>query len=342
MKKKHFIISITILLACLYYLLHNIDIPKVWDALKSIRFSYLIPAILIVTVTFITRAVRWRYLISSIKVVRTTDLFAPLIVGFMGTIVAGRAGEAIRAYLLGKREGINVSAALATLLVERLLDLLIVILLLFWVLLFNADVFTGPNINSPQLKGYMVTFGWISMSGFIFILTFITLLLYRTDLALKTVSFFTYPLPEKWKEPIIGMVHSFTEGLHIVKDLRSFLTAFLLSAFVWGTILLMHYPLCMAFGITDKLPLFNAIVMLTLSGAIFIALDPSPAFFASFHFASVAALHELFGIQKEVALSYGIVNWSVSMGFIFVLGTFFVLKDQISFKELKEKNEEIE
>ena len=71
------------------------------------------------------------------KKVPVTGLFSPLMVGYMANILPARAGEFIRAYLLGKKHGIPFSGAFASIVVERLFDI-VAVLLLFQLLLFQG------------------------------------------------------------------------------------------------------------------------------------------------------------------------------------------------------------
>lgn len=339
MKKKHLLIGILIVALSSYYAFKNVSISELAGALKSVHYIYLLPAVFFVALTFLFRAIRWRYLVGSVKKeVKTSHLFSPLMIGFMGNILPARAGEFIRAYLLGKKENIPFSASFATIFVERLMDMLVFLLLLLGVIFFNSDIFPqAADGSSHPLMGYMIKFGWISFIGSVCIFSFSVLLQYKNALAMKIVEFCTKPLPEKWKEKIVGMVHSFTEGLLILKDARAFLAALFWSCMVWASAILVYYPIHLAFGI-ENIPMLTSILVVSLTVGIFISLFPAPAFLGSFQLACVVALHEIFGVPKAIAASYGIIAWLVAMGFIITVGLFFVVKDNISFNELTQSS----
>jgi hypothetical protein len=188
--------------------------------------------------------------------------------------------------------------------------------------------------------GYMIKFGWISFIGSIGLFLFTVLLQYKNEWAINIVEFFTKPLPQKWGLKIIGIVQSFTEGLKILKDMKALAASVALSFLVWTSMLLTYYPIHLAFGITE-LPMFTSVLILSLTIGIFISLFPAPGFLGSFQAACVVALHEIFGISKAVAASYGIIAWLVAMGFVIATGLFFVIKDNISFSELSTGREQI-
>ena len=344
MKKKHvnLIIGLLIVIIFSYIAFKNVSLEDLGNALKSVNYIYLLPAVFCVALTFVFRTLRWRYLISSIKQVKASRLYSPLMIGFMGNVLPARAGEFIRAYLLSKKENISFSASFATIVVERLFDLLLFLILLFSVLLFSADTLTQAAPGSRyNLMSIMKSFGWSSLVLAMALFSFLILLQYNNNWAMKIVGTCIRPLPEKWGDKIVGMVHSFTDGLKILKDVRGFLASLVLSFFVWIAMVLTYYPIILAFGIESQLPVMTAVLIVSLTIGIFISLFPTPAFLGSFHLACVVALHEIFGISEAIAVSYGIIAWLVAMGFIISAGLVFILKDNISFKEISTSRETI-
>ena len=347
MQKKyiHLLIGIIIIVLSLYYAFRGVSISELKHALMSVRLFYLLPAIIMVAISYVFRAVRWRYLIRPIKDVRTADIFSPLMVGFMGNMLPARAGEFIRAYLLSRKISISFSASFATLVIERLFDLILVLILLIGVLLFMPDAFAGEvSIGSKtyQIADMVKGFGIFSLSICVFIILFSALLQFKNALAIKIIDVCTKPLPQKIREKTFIMVDSFSQGLNIVRDKKGFLATLILSLLIWITFVFTYYPLYHAFDIADQLPIISSTIVLCLTVAIFITVAPTPGFLGSFHAACVAALHGMFGIQKAVALSYGIVAWLVVMGFTVAGGAIFAVKENISFSQLAASREQPE
>ncbi len=344
MNKKHIhlLIGLVIITLSLFYAFSGVKISELGNALLTAHYIYLVPAIALVILSYLFRAMRWRYLIHSIKEVSTASLFSPLLVGFVGNILPARAGEFIRAYLLSRKEQISFSASFATIFVEKLMDMLMFLLLLVGVLFFSADTFSrGDAGGNQRLMGYMIKFGWISFIGSMGIFLFSVLLQYKNEWAINIIDFCTKPLPRKWRDKIIEIVHSFTEGLKILKDLRGFMASLFLSIMVWTTGIFVFYPLLWAFGIETGLPVITAVIIIDLTVDIFISLFPTPGFLGSFQAACVIALHDIFGISKAVAASFGIIAWLVLMGFIILAGSIFIVKDHLSFSELASSREQV-
>ena len=286
MKKKNLLIGLIIVVLSSYYAFKNVSVEELGNALKAVHYIYLLPAVFLVALTFLFRAIRWSYLVGSIKEVKIVNLFSPLMIGFMGNILPARAGEVIRAYLLGKKENLSFSASFATIFVERLMDMLLFLILLVGVLFFSADIFAQSGTGSNhRLMGYMIKFGWISFIGSVCIFSFSALLQYKNEWAMKIVDIFTRPLPNKWRDKITGMVNSFTDGLKILKDARGFAASLFFSVLVWVAAVAAYYPLMLAFGLEAELPMITATIVISLTVGIFISLFPSPAFLGSFQLA---------------------------------------------------------
>ena len=82
-------------------------------------------------VSYLVRAERWQYLLEPLGPTRYATAFRATVIGFAATaVLPARAGEVIRPYLLARREGLSATAAFATIVVERVLDLVAVLLLL--------------------------------------------------------------------------------------------------------------------------------------------------------------------------------------------------------------------
>ncbi len=341
-KYLHLFIGLVIIALSLFYAFRGVKFSELSNALMSVRYFYLLPAIFLVVVSYLLRAMRWRYLIRPIKEVKTTNLFSPLMVGFMANMLPARAGEFVRAYLLSRKERISLSASFATIFIERLFDLVLVLFLLVWVLLFMPEAFTSGDAGGAyQLSDKIKIFGKFSFSLVLFILLFSALLQFKNDWAMKIVRLLIKPFPSRWEEKIIRLVNSFSDGLNIIRDKRGLLATIFLSFLIWASFVFTYYPLYIAFDIETKLPVISSLVILCLTVAIFITVAPTPGFLGSYHLACVAALHGIFGIQKAVALSYGIVAWLVAMGTTVVIGTIFAIKENISLGEFSSDREKI-
>jgi uncharacterized protein (TIRG00374 family) len=338
MKKKslNLAVGLAIIVAALFFAFRGVKLSEMVDAFASVHYIYIVPSMVLVVIAHLLRAMRWRILIRSVKDVGTVRLFSPLMVGFMGNMLPARAGEFIRAYLLSRKEGINFTSSFATVFIERLFDLTMVLLLLLSVLLFMPDLlFAGDAAGNYQMAEKVKIFGLLSAVLCAFIFVFAALLQFRNAWAMKLLSFFTRPLPQKWAVKIEASVQSFSQGLSIIRDFRGFILTLFLSLLVWISFILTWYPLYFAFGIESLIPVIPSLVILCLTVSIFITVAPTPGFLGSYHLACVAALHGVFGIAKATALSFAVVAWIVAIGFAVAIGAAFALKEHVSLSDIQ-------
>ena len=116
----------------LWYIQRGVPFADVWANIKGAHWGLLVAAVAVATVGFLIRALRWHVLLR--PVLPTSSLrnrFAAVNIGFMANnLLPARIGEFARAYALSRVEPVRMSAALGSLVVERLLDALVLLGLL--------------------------------------------------------------------------------------------------------------------------------------------------------------------------------------------------------------------
>ena len=130
---------------------------------------------LITFVTYVSRAFRWQVLLNPLKPVRIGPLFTTNLLGFSGIFVLGRAGEVIRPLWLTRQEQIPLTASVATIIVERFVDTLMLVCLFGWALI-AVDL---PSKASGPLT-LMKSAAWIMVGASIAAIIF--LFLFRSNI----------------------------------------------------------------------------------------------------------------------------------------------------------------
>ncbi|MBI3583469.1 MAG: flippase-like domain-containing protein [Nitrospinae bacterium] len=334
MKKKHIIITVLITLGALYYTFKNITFTELLKALSTVNYLSLLPAILIIVLTYFFRAIRWKYLVAPLKNgVKTSNLFSPLMIGFMGNLLPARAGEFIRAYLLGKKENLSFSVSFATVFVERLFDILCLMFIMTWLLLFRSDIFlSAGNFKNVAIISILRKFGFTTLALSIGIVIFSYLLLHFREKMLNIIRFIVKPFPERFSYSLVEFINSFAQGLGILNDIKSLFLISILSVIVWILMIGSYYPFYLAFGF-NELPYISILVLAVVIGVL-ISLFPTPGFLGSYQAACVIGLHEIYKVSEVAAVNFGIITWFIQMGTVFTLGLFFIFKEGLSFREL--------
>ena len=112
-------------------------LSEVWEGVRDARIGWLIPGVAVYFLAVWGRTWRWHYLLRSLQPISLRRLFPVVVIGYMGNnVYPFRAGEVIRAYVLRRNEGVDVPASLATIVVERIFDGLVMLLFVFVALPF--------------------------------------------------------------------------------------------------------------------------------------------------------------------------------------------------------------
>ena len=115
----------------LVWFLRHANLADVWDQVRRANPLFLLFGFLFVVSTYWVRAVRWHHMLTPIGPVRFRSTFRATVIGFAALgVLPARAGDVLRPYLLARQEGLSVTATMATIVIERVLDLVAVLVLL--------------------------------------------------------------------------------------------------------------------------------------------------------------------------------------------------------------------
>ncbi len=334
MKYRHLIIGVAVALCCLYPVFRNVSFQEIFESILALKYQYLPFAVILFALSFVIRAYRWHFLCRSVKIIPTKRLYSPMIIGFMGNLLPLRIGEFIRALLLGNREGIGFTASFATIVVERIFDMIGILVLFAGLLIFNSKVFVPQGgENSETIASAVQSFGVMSLVLCVVLVMFCYFLLHQQERTLGLVRFFTRILPKKIQTRIEEMLRAFTAGLGILRDPKGIFWSVFLTGPLWVVLFSVNYPLYYCYQIESMLPLSSLVTLLVVTCAA-IAVIPAPGFLGPFQMAVAFVLADLYGIDKAVAASFSLVTWFLQMAGISLAGTFFLIRDNESFFEL--------
>lgn len=319
---KKVILGILISIVLVYLSVRGINFQDVFRDLKKIQFTYVIAFIVLVMIMQWLRSYRWGVMLQPMEKIDQLSLFSVTSVGFLAIAsIPARIGELARPYLISKRSSINMSSALGTILVERVLDSFTVLAIAV-IALFYTDL--------PQ---------WMIKSSIIFFLLavvmfcFIIFLILRRDTALKLINKILGKLPGRFAHKIDELIQHFIDGFQIITNVRLLLYLFFLSAVIWLVDVAAIYMLLESFGF--GLPVMASFVLMIIL-IIGIALPAGPGYIGNWHFACVLAL-SLFGLAKSEALSFALVYHFLSMVIVVVLGVAFLPFNKFSIPDMKKQ-----
>src|SRR5262249_42376654 len=151
----------------LAYFLHDVPLRDVLSKTRQANVGLLAVGVGVTLMTYALRAFRWRYLLAPIGPTRYSTAFETTVIGFAASfLLPARAGEVLRPYLLARREHLPPTACFATIILERLLDLVTVLLLfgLFVVLVDPASLAGDPAMYARVKTGGLLAAA-VSVAG---------------------------------------------------------------------------------------------------------------------------------------------------------------------------------
>ncbi len=316
-------------LALVILLLQRTDFQKLAFAFRRANYLYCLPMIAIAILGVLVRAYRWRHIMAPLHRASLRNLFSATMIGFMAIdILPARLGEVARAVLIGRKEPVSKSGALATIVVERLFDIFTLLLLLVWVL-FSMSHSTLPldAVYINTLKGA----GTMMLALFVGALSFLVFLRFKTTATLNFVRLCLRPLPSSVRTRILTFLESFVAGLTTIRMGKDLLWIILYSALLWSLYGLGNIFMLKAFGI--ETPGFVPFYLLVVQ-AFAVGIPSSPGFVGTYHAAVVAGLAPFYA-DESVRLSFAILSHFLIFVPVILYGLALLWKEHLTFHTLE-------
>jgi uncharacterized protein (TIRG00374 family) len=325
-------LSVFLTVFFLYLAFQGTDYRGLMDVLSHANYWWALAMIPPLLLSHLFRAWRWKYLLLPIKKeMRFRNLFSALSVGYFINNILPKVGEIVRPYAIGKLEKVSRSAALGTLIVERIFD---VVSFLIMVALIPL-VYSGPLTQAfPWLEETGI---WITAATLVCIAT-CTFLMMRRDIVIRLLNFFTRHLSPRRAQFVERVTHSFLDGFLFLKEPRHYFMIILLSILVWGLYIIMMMLPLYAFGLQEKygLNIRAAMVLQAISSIGYMA--PTPGSTGPYHYFTIQTLTKLYGVNDELAVSYAVVTHALGYLTTTVLGIYFVLRDKLHLVEIMKRD----
>ena len=313
-----FWLGVVVSLICLFLLFKNLDLAKLFDNLRRVSILYFCLGLLAFAVYLSLAAKRWQILLRPVGDISWSNSITYGLIGLLANnILPLRIGDVAKSILLANKVQRSKSAFLATVFVERLLD--VVALLVFSILLFF--VMELP----PEIK---TTFVALSVICAIVILFFGLLLRFREEE--NFVPQLLRLVPKRFRETVGVTLTSFLSGLLSLGSGTLFVQSLFLSVLAWMFVVASAWFSLLAVGLSLPwyVPIF-LVVVTNLGGII----PASPGSFGVFDALVVYAL-SLWGANKEISVTMAIVYHGGTYIMVTALGLFFLWRERYSFSQL--------
>src|SRR5258708_486917 len=314
----------------LAFFLRGVDLGGVWEATRHADGRLLAVAIGVTMLTYALRALRWQYLLAPIGPTRFSTAFRTTVIGFAASFVLpARPGEVLRPYLLARHEGLPPTAAFATIILERLLDLVTVLLLFgVFVLLVDPASLSGDPAMYGRVKAGGLLAAAAAASGLVvvFVLAGHPERLGAWALRIERV------LPAKLARAVAGLVETFAQGLAVMRQPGRLLVSLILSFPLWLSIAAGIWITSRAFHMTFSfLGSFLVMTLLVVGVAM-----PTPGQIGGFHAMYKIAVITFFGVPEDTAVGAAFVLHAISFVPVTLLGLLFMAREGLSLGRMTE------
>jgi len=299
--------------------LRNLHLSEVWEAVRTAQYIWIVPGVAVYFFGVWVRTWRWDYLLRPVKQIPIRRLFPVVVIGYMGNnIFPVRAGEVIRAYLLRQREGVSVSTSLATILVERVFDGLVMLMFVFIGLPFTPM----PGwLQSMVIAASLLFFGALAV--------FIVLAI-KVEWAEAVYGWvIDRVVPSRFRAPVRGFADRFMAGLYSLRSGRAVLMIFVTSVVIWLAETVKYWFVMHAFDFSVPfwvLMLMNGIVNLATS------IPSSPGYVGTFDAPGIEIL-TVFGVDRALAASYTLVLHAALWLPITLLGLWYMTRENLTWRD---------
>ncbi len=332
MKRWQFWVGVLISVIFLYFALRGLEFGEFLETLKDANYWWLLPGIGMYFLAVWVRAWRWHYLLRPIKAIPTRSMFPIVAIGYMGNnIYPARAGEVLRAVVLKRHEDVPISASLATIIVERVFDGVVMLAFVF----INLAELTRLTGGSGVIGDISIQDVALLGSGAFFgaLLLFLLAAMFPMHTERIVQAFVKRLLPERFQEKVLGVSGRFLGGLASLRSPREALMVFITSVVIWlletGKYwFVMHaFPFEVSFF---ALMLMNGIVNLATT------IPSAPGYIGTFDAPGIAVLMA-YNVEQALAAGYTIVLHVALWVPITLLGAYYMAREGLHWGEDLEK-----
>jgi uncharacterized protein (TIRG00374 family) len=321
-------------LALLAWFFRKADVVQVWREIRNAEPWALAGLLGITGVTYFLRSLRWQYLLRPIGPTRLSQAFRTTVIGFAAnTVLPLRAGEMVRPYLLARREGLSVPATITTIILERLLDLMTVLVFLgLFVVFFDPglDRVNGAIYQSVKLGGLLGALG----SGAVLLVLGLNAV--RPVLTHRLVDACLRLVPVRFRARLSGLIYGLLDGLAVTRDLVRLTQAIALSFPLWLSIATGIWLVTVAFHMTMPFTgSFLIMALLTVGVAV-----PTPGAVGGFHEFFRIGTAVFYGVDNDRAVGAAIVLHAASFIPVTLLGGLFMMQDGLNLARVRSLGEE--
>jgi uncharacterized protein (TIRG00374 family) len=287
-------LGIGISLVAVALVVQSVNLPAAWESLRRAQPGWILLLVLFIAGDVILRAVRWRVLLSPVADVPFGATLASLLVGYLANnVLPARLGEIVRSHDLGERTRVSRSTILGTIVVERVVDTLVVVVIAAIAILVLS---VRGVVASAVLVG-------LAVSGLLVVAIAVGMAAHRLPGWDRVRAFIG-----RWPR-VRHILVRLRAGLSIVSNVRVMAAAVVLSIASWSFTVLAFAAAAQAVGVE---PTIGQAALLAAGTNLATAVPAAPGYVGTYELAAVTIAASV-GIGREAALAFVVLVHAVSL-----------------------------
>ena len=320
MKRWLIWLGMVISLAFLYVTVRGLPLTDAWTAVRTANYWWLIPGVAVYFVAVWARTWRWHYLLRPVKQITLARLFPLVVIGYMGNnVYPARAGEVIRAYVLKRKDDVDMSASLATVAVERIFDGVVMLFFVFVALPFTP---LPGNLRQVVVWASLLFFGLLAVFFLLAAMPRRTQAIYNW--------FIDRLVPPRFRDQVRVILDRFMEGLSCLRSGRDVLMIFVTSTVIWLTETVKYWFVMHGFQ-GMSVPFYGLMLMAAVVN-LATTVPSAPGYVGTFDAPGIQVLKG-YGVEAGLAGGYTAILHVALWAPITLLGVYYMWRERVSWRD---------
>jgi len=345
MNKKRILASVVVflILAVLVYLQYrhwrSFDWGTFWSQIHRIKKIHVLHAIILVYAAYVLRALRWKIFLRPVRPkVKTLELVPPMMIGFTGLALLGRAGEFIRPYLVARRTNLSFSSQFGVWAVERVFDVGAFAVLIVLAIFLPSALQSIPH---PEYYRQFRDAGFVLVVGVIAAAAAAVIISRSGEAIAQWMESRFSHLSSGFGHRLAQRVREFGSGLKTIHSPLSLLWLTLLSMIIWYVTALAYKEVTHSYGV-DALEIPVSQLLILMGASMAGSMLQLPAVGGGSQMATIATLSAVFDVPPEMAASCGILLWLVTFASVVPAGLLLAHHERLSLRKLSAESHRAE
>ena len=302
------------------------------ETIQGVSWLWLTVAILLMLLTYVGRALRWEVMLRPLgRKVTIARLTSDTAIGYMAATLLGRVGELVRPYLISVSAGVSFSSQIAAWLLERVLDLLAVLLIFGFALarVPSHGLPLGPGLRwTLHLGGYLA-----AVAGLVCLLVLVAFRNFSEAARERILAALSF-LPSDYYNSSSKMLEAFARGVEVTKKPGPLGLLTVYTGLEWFLITAAYAALLKCFAATRFLKITDVVTILGFIA--FGSIVQIPGIGGGIQITSIVVLREIYGLSIESASGIALFIWILTLVVVVPLGLACALHQGMNWHKIKQ------